>query len=578
MNIKARLTVVKVVFLLFAVLLSIRLFYWQGIKAQELSNQARLQHRSGNTVLAPRGSVMARDGSWLAVSLEGWLVFASKPEISEDPKAIAAKLAPFFVEDDHNEETNEKERLFDEQKRLEELLSKRDGVWIPLKHKVSTETKKNIEAMKILGIGFDKQEVRKYPESSLSAHLLGFVGKDDDGNDKGYFGLEGYYDLPLSGKPGFISRESDARGAPIVFGDSKEISAVGGADLVTHIDKTIQIIVERKLKDGIEKYGAVSGNAVVMDPKTGGILAMASFPSYDPLKYYDFESMFFKNPVISDAFEPGSIFKPLIMAAGLDAGVVSPDTVCDKCSGPMIVDKYSIETWDNKYYPNSTMREVILHSDNVGMTFVGSRLGAERLYDYLYKFGIGKQTNIDLQGEANPGLREKGTWNVVDLATATFGQGVAVTPIQMVKAVSVIANKGVGVTPKVVDKIKSQEWEEEIDPEIGERVISQKAAEEMTQIMIDAVKSGEAKWAVPKGFKVAGKTGTAQIPLLGHYDAEKTNASFIGFAPPADPRFVMLITLREPKSSPWASETSAPLWFSIAKEIFPYLGIQPGDD
>ena len=562
MEIETRLVIIKYLFVLMGVVLLIRLFYWQGLMASELSEQARAQHQSSNQILAPRGNILSQDNTWLAASQEAWLLFASKPELKEDTKTIAVKLAPLLGE---------------EKERIQSLLDRPEAVWIPIKHKISTEIKKNIQAIEIAGIGFDKQEMRVYPEGSLSAQLLGFVGKDEEGNDKGYFGLEGQYDLPLSGKPGYLQREADARGAPIIFGDSKEISAVGGADLVTHVDKTIQLVVEQKLKQGLEKYGAISGSAVVIDPKTGGVMAIASFPSYDPFKYYDFTDELFKNPVISDTFEPGSVFKPIVMASGLDAGVINPETVCDICHGPYKVDKYFIETWDQKYYANSTMTDVILHSDNVGMTYVGNKLGAERLYDYLDKFGFGGLTGIDLQGEANPRLRKKGTWNVVDTATAAFGQGVAVTPIQMVKAIAIIANKGMNVEPRVVDKIKGLGWEQDLPQSQEKRVISETAANQVTKMMIQAVKNGEAKWAVPKGFNVAGKTGTAQIPLQGHYDAEKTNASFVGFAPPSDPKFVMFITLKEPKTSPWASETTAPLWFSIAKEMFPYLGIQPGD-
>jgi len=346
--------------------------------------------------------------------------------------------------------------------------------------------------------------------------------------------------------------------------------------LVLHLDKGIQRIVEAKLEKAIEAYGAKSGTVIVMNPKDGAVLAMASYPSYDPKEYFKYGDEYFKNPAISDSFEPGSVFKPIIMAAALDAEAVKPDTKCEICDGPLKIDKYEIETWNREYRPDSTMTDVIIHSDNVGMVFAGQKLGADKLYDYLDRFGIGELTNIDLQGEVNPGLREKKTWNIVDLATASFGQGVAVTPIQMAKAVAVIANKGKAAAPQVVDKIEVDAWEEDIKPEIGERVISEKAARAITEMMVLAVKEGESKWVQARGFRVAGKTGTAQIPVKGHYDEEKTIASFVGFAPAEDAKFVMLVTLREPESSPWASETAAPFWFSIAGELFPYLGIQPG--
>jgi cell division protein FtsI/penicillin-binding protein 2 len=522
--------------------------------------------------LAPRGSILAADENWLAARVEGWLVFAETPKLKSPSSEIADKLAPFFIE-----EPSDKKALLDEAGRLKEALDRKELVWIPLKHKVPGEIKKNIEALGIEGIGFEHEERRAYPEASTAAQLLGFVGKNQEGEDQGYFGLEGYYDLVLSGKPGFLSREKDAVGMPILLGKGREISAIGGVDLLTYIDRRIQLTLEKKLAEGIERYGASAGSAIVMEPETGAILAMSSFPSYDPSKYAEFGDSYFKNPVVSDSFEPGSVFKVLVMAAALDAGAVEPDTKCDICSGPLRVDKYTIETWNKEYRKDSTMVDVIVHSDNVGMAFVAQKMSAETLYDYLDRFGIGKLTGIDLQGEASPALREKGTWNIVDLSTAGFGQGVALTPIQLITAVSTIANDGVMVRPQVVDKLLGPGWEEDIKPEILGRVVSKEAADEITAMMVEAAKHGEAQWTYLRGFKVAGKTGTAQIPIEGHYDEDKTNASFVGFVPADEPKFVMLITLKEPSSSPWAANTAAPLWYSIAKDLFPYFGIQPED-
>lgn len=557
-------------FVLAFVALILRLFYWQVVKGRELSKQAKLQYNSGEVLNAPRGNILASDGSYLAVGTDAWLVYASLPDIKSTPKKIANELSPLLLE-------NPKDRndLLDETNRLQALLSKKGSVWVPLKQKIDPIVKKNIEALNIPGIGFERQETRFYPEASSSAQLLGFVGKNEAGADVGYFGLEGYYDLSLSGKSGYLGRERGAGGLPILVGGSHTAAAVDGVDLETSIDKRIQLTVEEKLKDGIEKYGAKSGSVVVLNPHTGAVLAMASFPSYDPSKYWEYSDELFKNPVVSDSFEPGSVFKVVVMSSALDMGIVEPDTKCDKCSGPLKVDKYFIRTWNNKYHPDSTMTDIIVHSDNVGMAFVGQKMGADKMYDYLHKFGIGEPTGIDLQGEVAPSLRKRGTWNIVDLSTASFGQGIAVTPIQMVKAVSAIANGGIMVTPRVVQKIKGDGWEEDLPNDKRVRVISPKAASEITAMMVEAAKHGESQWTDIPGFSVAGKTGTAQIPIAGHYDANKTIASFVGFAPAQDAKFLMFVTLREPQSSPWASETAAPLWYSIAKELFPYLGIHP---
>ena len=551
-------------------LLLIRLFYWQVYKGSELAIEARGQQQVGRVLSTTRGDILASDRSFWAASTDAWLVWANPTELKASRGEIADALSVLFVED-----STEKDEVLKEANRLKELLNRNDQVWVALKQKVSRETKEKIEESKFAGIGFEREENRFYTEASAAAHLLGFVGKDADGNDQGYFGLEGYYDLVLSGKPGFLMRERDAVGLPIAVGTSREVSAVRGVDLLTYIDKAVQFNVEAKLKDGIEKYGAKGGSVIVMNPKTGGIMGMSSYPSYNPLKYFDFGDKFFLNPGISLSYEPGSIFKVLVMASALDSGVIEPDTKCNICSGPVHIDKYVIETWDGHYRPESSMTDVIVNSDNVGMVFVGQKLGSGAMYEYLSSFGIGKLTGIDLQGEASPVLRKKDDWGLIDLATASFGQGVAVTPIQMVRAVGAIANKGNLVTPHVVDKIVGEGWEEDVKQPESVRVISEKTAREITSMMAEAAKRGEAKWTNTAGFRVAGKTGTAQIPIAGHYDADKTIASFVGFAPYEDSKFLMLVTLSEPTSSPWASETAAPLWYSIAKELFVYFGVQP---
>lgn len=559
----------KIVFGLFTLLfasLIARLFYWQVVMGADLKKQASYQYKGTKTITAPRGNIYANDGTWLAVMRTNWLLFAELPKLDKNSKEIANTLAPLFVEDNFESRDEYRQALIQETEKIQSALDRKGVVWVPVKRKLSSETKEKIEELNIKGLGFEPEESRYYPEGSSSAQLLGFVGKDEEGNDTGYFGLEGYYNISLAGKNGFLQREKDLVGVPLLTGGLSEIASIPGTDLVTHIDKRIQNSAEEKLKQGIEKYGAKEGSVIIMDPKTGAIMGMASYPSYDPAKYSEFDGTLYRNPAISDTFEPGSVFKVIVMAAGLDAEVIKPDTICDICDKPYKVDKYYIETWDRKYHPDSTMTDVLVHSDNVGMSFIAERLGAEKMYDYLDKFGIGRLTEIDLQGESNIKLRPKGTWNIVDLATSSFGQGVSTTPIQMIRAAAVIANGGYLVNPKVVDSGEASK---------PERVISEEAANDATAMMIESAKKGEAKWTDLQGFSVAGKTGTAQIPISGHYDEEKTIASFIGFAPANNPKFVMLVTLKEPQSSQWASETAAPLWYAIAKDLFNYFGIQP---
>jgi cell division protein FtsI/penicillin-binding protein 2 len=261
------------------------------------------------------------------------------------------------------------------------------------------------------------------------------------------------------------------------------------------------------------------------------------------------------------------------MSAALDLSVVTPQTKCDVCSGSRQIGGFEISTWNQKYYPDSTMAEVIQHSDNVGMTFAADKLGLDRLYSYIGKFGFGQKTGIDLQEETAAAVRPKEDWRKIDLATASFGQGIAVTPIQMIQAVGAIASGGKLISPKIVAKIVDNGQEEIVNADEQKQVISEKTAALITEMMVNAVDRGEAQAFKPAGYRIAGKTGTAQIPVAGHYDPEKTIASFIGFAPADDPKFVMLVRFTEPTSSPFGSETAAPTFFDIAKELFNYYGV-----
>jgi len=391
----------------------------------------------------------------------------------------------------------------------------------------------------------------------MAAQVLGFVGQDAAGEEQGYFGLEGFQDRLLRGRGGKIRTEQDAKGNPILIGNYQFLHAIEGKPITTTISKKLQYLSETMLKEGIAKYQASAGNVIILESKTGKVRAMASFPNYDPSIFSEFPNTTYKNPNIADLFEPGSIFKVLIMAAGLNEKVVTPETQCDICASPVIIGKYAIKTWNEVYRPNTTMTETIINSDNTGMVFVARKLGKEKFVDYLQKYGLGKKTEIQLQEEVTGVVRNVKDYGDIDLATNSFGQGIAVTPIQMIAAVNTIANGGFYIKPTII--------EDEVGK--GKQVLSPEAVNEMTQIMVQAVDMGEAKWAKPQGMSIAGKTGTAQIPIEGHYDLTKTIASFIGFFPANNPQYTILVTLREPQTSPWGSETAAPLWFAIAKQL-----------
>jgi cell division protein FtsI/penicillin-binding protein 2 len=575
-----RLKVFQIIIFITAAVIVLRLFYWQFIanigSADVFSSQ--------NDIPAPRGEIFTSDGFPLVVNQPAFVLYG-KPNEVKNPREVAKFLSPHLISEKYatreaqlseDEKEQKEEEIKIKEEEILKRLENRSLFWVQLARKIPLFIKESIDAKKIEGLGFESDEKRFYPEASMAAQLLGFVGSDKFGQDTGYFGLEGFYDRRLKGKPGRLGQESDPLGLPILVGKYRPLEPEKGSSLFLTIDRVIQFIVEDKLRLAVEKYGAKSGTVIVADPKTGRINAMATFPSYHPGLREEYGEGLYKNPAVADTYEPGSTFKLITMAAAIDFGQVKPDTKCSICSGPRQIGGFEISTWNKKYYPGSTMTEVIQHSDNVGMTFVSEKLGIDKFYEYIIKFGFAKPTGIDLQEESAGFVRQKDQWREIDLATASFGQGLAVTPIQMIQAVSAIANEGKLISPKVVEKIENSKGEvEEIENQTQKQIISPQTAAQITEMMVNAVENGEAKAFVPKGFRIAGKTGTAQIPVAGHYDPDKTIASFVGFAPADKPRFVMLVLFTEPTSSPFGSETAAPTFFEISREIFNYLAIAP---
>lgn len=558
---------IRTFFLLFLLAITLRLFYWQVVKAEFLESYAENQHFTDKRIDASRGNILFSDGFTLVSSNPSFSLYGLPKVIASEQKVkVSYSLAKILSDDEKEVEILAKD-----------LVSKlsQDLYWVQLKKNVPIEQKKQIEELNLQGVGFKETSTRFYPEGSSSAHILGFLGSDAKGSAKGYFGLEGYYDGELKGITGTLRHEKDAFGLPILIGSFFTNEAINGKNLILSVDRSVQYIVEKSLRAGMEKYGAKSGSVVVMDPKTGGILALASFPNYDPLKYFDYPREYYKNSIVADQYEPGSTFKVLIMAAALNEDLVEPDTKCDVCSGPVSLGGFTIRTWNNKYYPDTTLKDVIIHSDNTGMVFVARKLGIDKFYSYIENFGFGQPTNIDLQDESSPTIRPKNSWREIDLATASFGQGIAVTPIQMVRAVAAIANGGNLMEPHVVKRIEDGKESYEIKSKVIRKVIKDSTAQMIKEMMAAAVEEGEAKYLKTSGFKIAGKTGTAQIPVAGHYDPNKTIASFVGFAPADDPKFVMLVRYDEPSSSIFGAETAAPTFFEITKQLLLYYKIAP---
>ncbi|MCC6710794.1 MAG: penicillin-binding protein 2 [Candidatus Pacebacteria bacterium] len=558
---------------------NLRLFYWQIVQGYSLKKIAENQAIQQQIQLGKRGQIFTSDQHLLVGNQEMYYLMIDKSLINTSIEKISQELSSFLAEKDLNEATDSSKLDFNQLKKanqayLEDRLEM-DSTWIRLSSKISRELKNKIEAIDNPAIYFESYDLRYYPEASMAAHLTGFVGKDDQGQDLGYFGLEGALNKELEGKFQKKHFFTDALGN-LLGGENKlENQNLDGRDIVLTVRRDIQFLLENELEKSIERYGANSGEIIVMDPKTGDILGLAAWPKYDQKKYYTFEPELYKNPSLANLYEPGSTFKTLTVAAGIDAGVIAPDTQCPNCAGPREIGKYTIKTWNDEYHPNITMEEALAKSDNTAMIFIAESLGKDKFVEYLKKFGIGEKINLDLQDDIKTPFPEK--WGPVELATSSFGQGISTNSMQMVRAVGSIANQGVMMRPKIIKTVIDHQANKEIpvEPTEERRVITPETAQKVTAMMINSAKHGEAQWIFKDTHTVAGKTGTSQIPIKGGYKEDATIASFIGFAPAENPRFVMLVKLNEPQTSPWAAETAAPLWYRVASKLFLLLNIPP---
>jgi len=561
-----RLLLLAITFFIWFLAISARLFYWQVLAGDRFA-PSQTSSRRALAVQPQRGRIFTSDGFPLVSNKESYLLFLWRPALKIKFNELLQKINPIIF---YHESKEERERS---KKLLARIINNiPNQQWLALKHHLTYGQYQALRDLHLSGLDFRDEKERFYPEGSMAAHLLGFVGSNKVGQPQGYFGLEGFYQNQLAGLAGI---RSQSRFWGFLEGEGHPLPPRNGRDLYLFLDRGAQFIAEQALADAIKRYGAKEGWVIIIDSRNGSVLAMATWPKYDPGNYSHYAYQRFINPVISSSFEPGSILKPLVMAAALNEKVVDPQTECPICAGPLTIGKYTIKTWNDVYHPRITMTDVIKDSDNVGMAFVSQKLGKEKLFKYFEQLNLTKKTGIDLQGEMVPPLKPIKEWHPIDLATAAFGQGIAMTPIQFIVAFNSLANGGTLIRPRVVKKIKDGQQVFYTKTENLSHPFNKYTCKQITEMLVTAVNQGEAKWTRLKGYRIAGKTGTAQIPIEGHYAEKKTIASFAGFAPADNPRFTMLVSLREPTSSPWGSETAAPLWFRIAKALFIYWGIKP---
>src|SRR3989338_8745510 len=542
-----------IILLIFYLLIIVKLFQLQVLNPAS----THTTYLKTNRIPPERGKIYDRNSQPLAVNRHSFLLYI-EPKKIEDASEFVKKIDAILQLGEAS------------------LASKIDKTknWVAVQSGLDKDKKQRLLEFKLKGLGFEDRFQRYYPESSLAAHLLGFVGKDVQGEDLGYFGIEGFYNKDLVGLPGILKSDRDILGRPILLGTQQRHDPENGRDLYLTIDKSVQETIKRKLQIGLERYKAKEGCILLANHQSLEILALSCLPDFDIDRYFLFSEEFFKNPAISNLYEPGSTFKPFIMAAALQEKSVRADDFYDE-KGPVEISGYTIKTWNDKYEGKISMTRIIEKSSNVGMVSIGQQLGQKKMYSYLKKYGFGQASGIDLQGEATGFLKPADAWYPIDFATVSFGQGIAITPIQMLRAFASLINGGKLLKPFVVQKIASGEKEKKIEPKVEARIISARTSEIIKKMLLSAVENGEVRWAKPDWYKIAGKTGTAQIPIEGHYDPTKTVASFIGFAPVSEPKFLGLVILREPQSSPWGSETAAPLFFEIAKELLVYYNIAP---
>lgn len=556
------------IFLLFSILfiaVFFRLFYLQVFAAEDLAEKGKDQQMREVPVEAGRGTIYDRNGDILATSVSVDSIYASPTEInSEEAPAIAATLSEILE--------------LDEETVLEKLTSGRAFEWI--KRKVDEETALEVKNAGLTGIGLTTETKRNYPNDLLACHVLGFVGIDNQGLE----GLEAVEDETLTGDDGYILAQYDSHGQEIAGSNKTYVEPTTGNSLVLTVDENIQYFCERELdalmSGSVNPKGAT---AIVMNPHTGEILALAVRPGYDPNSYSDYEDSLWRNTAVSDFYEPGSAAKIMTISAALEEGVVDEDdTFYDP--GYIMVGKVKIRCWSKTPHGSETFVEVAENSCNPAFVQVGQRIDAKddrTFYRYLKSFGIGQLTGISLPGESAGSLQnleDAEEVNAVDVANMYIGQGYGLTAIQLVTAVSAAVNGGTLMEPQLVKTVLDSDGnvEKEIEPQEVRRVISEETSKRVCNILESVVANGTGNKAYIEGYRVGGKTGTAQKFVDGAYSSSKYVASFIGAAPMDDPEIVCLVVIDEPGSYPiYGGTIAAPVCKRIMEDTLVYLGVEP---
>jgi cell division protein FtsI (penicillin-binding protein 3) len=555
-TVKRRLLVAAGVFLVWTTAIEARLIYLQVISHAELTARAERQQQRTIASPAKRGEISDRHGRLLAYSVDADTIYAVPYEV-QDTEATAAKICAALEGCTRHDMAGLIDRL------------SRQRPFSYIKRRVTPLEARRVAALDLKGVGFMRESRRFYPNRELASHLLGYVGLDN----VGLSGLEASYDKTIRGREGTLLITTDAKRQAF---SRLERTPTVGASLELTIDEQLQYIVERELRAGIEAKRADGGSAVVMDPHTGEVLAIASWPTFNPNVYNAATEVARRNRAVQDIYEPGSTFKVVTVAAALEENVMPVDSYIDTNPGVIRFGSSVVDEYGGKNYGVLSFTEVIVKSSNVGAIKIGLKIGAERMGLYMNRFGFGRPTSSDFPSES-PGI----VWspeklNDRALASVSMGYQVAVTPLQMAAAMSAVANGGTWIEPRVVRTVIRDGVRTAIAPKVTRRAISAETAAELLPILEAVVEDGTGKLAKIPGFTVAGKTGTADKIINGRYSGSQQNVSFVGFAPSRSPAITVIVMVDTPRvGSDTGGQVAAPIFQRIAEASLRHLGIAP---
>ncbi len=554
---RRRLAAAKVFFLVLFLAVGGRAVYLQVWQGEKLMRLGQRQHLKEWIVLPKRGAVFDRSGEALALSMESQSIYV-RPHRVQDPDRFARNLAQILA-------------LPVAQVR-QKLTSDKPFVW--LKRQVSSEEAEKVQALNVDGIGMFYEPNRYYPQGPLAGQLIGFVGRDSEGLE----GLELKYNEYIRGETGSSIAERDALGRRVLVQGVEGLHIPPGSDIHLTLDSSIQHVAEKELETSVLKYRAKAGIAIVIEPFTGEVLALANYPFFDPNNYSKESPEQRRDRAVTDSFEPGSTFKTILAAASLEEGIVGKDDLfyCEMGKYP-----YAGKViHDTHPYGWLSFSKILQVSSNIGFTKVAEKVKKDRYFRYIEKFGFGQLTGIDVPGEVAGLVRKPESWSAIDLATHAFGQGISTTPIQLVMAYAAIANGGFLMRPYVTQRVVGPHGEVVLEnqPHVVRRVISEKTAKLLAS-MLQGVTSegGTGVMANVDGFEVAGKTGTAQKadPVHGGYSAKKRVGSFVGFVPANNPRLAVLVLIDEPEVNVYGGVVAAPVFRNIAQAALRQLAVAP---